>query len=118
MQSMLFVRNLQIINIIETSNHCFLLKNKENDMTGIVQLKVKSLKLHGYAIYYNFSSLRTSLFYKLSRQEIIRKYYYANPLPTSAYNITKHSCLITYNLYFHSVCNSHFYGFNNRNTFT
>jgi hypothetical protein len=39
------------INIIETSNHCFLLKNKGNDITGIVQLKVKSLKLHGYIIY-------------------------------------------------------------------
>ena len=76
MQSMLFVGNLQIINIIETSNHSFILKNKENDMTGIVQLKDKSLKLHGYIIYYNFSSLKTSLFYKLSRQEIKRKYYY------------------------------------------
>ena len=108
MQSMLFVGNLQIINIIETSNHCFLIKNKENDMSGIVQLKVKSLKLHGYIIYYNFSSLRTSLFYELSQQEIKRKYYY---------NITKHSCLITYNLYYHSVCNSYFYGFNNRKTF-
>jgi len=26
MQSMLFVGNLQIINIIETSNHCFFIK--------------------------------------------------------------------------------------------
>ena len=76
MQSMLFVGNLQIINIIETSNHCFILKDKENDMTGIAQLKVESLKLHFYIVYYNFSSLRTSLFYKLSRQEIKRKYYY------------------------------------------
>jgi hypothetical protein len=57
MQSMLFVGNLQIINIIETSNHCFLIKNKENDMSGIVQLKVKSLKLHGYIIYYKHKTL-------------------------------------------------------------
>ena len=50
-------------------------------MTGIVQLKVKSLKLQDYIIYYNFSFLRTNLFYKLTRQEIKRKYYYAYPPP-------------------------------------
>ena len=49
---MLFVGNLQIINIIETSHLCFFLKNKDNDMTGIVQFKVKNLKLQGYIIYY------------------------------------------------------------------
>jgi hypothetical protein len=50
-QSMLFVGNLQIINVFETSSHCFLIKNKDNDMTGIVQLKVKSLKAQGHIIY-------------------------------------------------------------------
>ena len=48
---MLFVGNLLIINIIETSSHCFYFLNKDNDMTGIVHLKVKSLKLQGHIIY-------------------------------------------------------------------
>jgi hypothetical protein len=59
--------------LFETSNHCFIFKNKEHDMTGIVPLKVESLKLHFYIVYYNFSSLRTSLFYKLSMSRMCNR---------------------------------------------
>ena len=59
-----------------------------------------------------------------------KKHTVPSPAPIPAYtslmisqyfaihNITRHLCLIAYNLYNHSVCNSYFYGFNNRNTFS